>query len=53
MIDTFSSFVAGYVVATSILAIYLITLWTRGRRANERIADARRRERDAGTPRGG
>jgi hypothetical protein len=53
MIDTFPSFVAGYVVATSILAIYLITLWTRGRRANERIADTRRRERDAGAPRGG
>ena len=53
MIDTFPSFVAGYLVATSILAIYLITLWTRGRRANERLVDARRRERDVGATPGG
>ncbi|MFI5229747.1 MAG: hypothetical protein ACHQWU_11805 [Gemmatimonadales bacterium] len=54
MIDTFSSFVAGYTVAASLLAIYVITLWRRGRRASEHLAEARRRMRDADGPaRGG
>jgi hypothetical protein len=53
MTQSFGSFVAGYVVATSILAVYLITLWRRGRRADARIADLRRREHDAGVTRNG
>jgi hypothetical protein len=36
MIDTFSSFVAGYAVAGALIVLYVATLWVRSRRLRER-----------------
>jgi hypothetical protein len=35
MIDTFSSFVAGYSVAAALIVAYVISLWVRSRRLAE------------------
>ena len=35
MIDSRGTFIAGYVVATSIYVVYLITLWRRAKRVDE------------------
>ncbi len=42
MIDTVAWAIAGYTVASVIFVAYLVSLWTRGRRADERLAAARR-----------
>jgi hypothetical protein len=36
MIDTFSSFVAGYAVAGALVIAYVVTLWIRSRRLRAR-----------------
>lgn len=36
MIDTFSSFVAGYSVAAGLIVAYVVTLWVRSRRLRAR-----------------
>jgi hypothetical protein len=35
MIDSRGTFIAGYVIATSIYVVYLITLWRRAKRVEE------------------
>ena len=37
MIDTFSSFVAGYAVAAALILAYVVSLWVRSRRLSERL----------------
>jgi hypothetical protein len=41
MIDTFSSFVAGYAVAAVLIGAYVTSLWLRSRRLAERLRAAR------------
>lgn len=43
MIDTFSSFVAGYVVAAALILAYVVSLWVRARRLSARLRDLERR----------
>jgi hypothetical protein len=42
MIDTFSSFVAGYAVAAGLIVAYVISLWVRSKRLGERLRSASR-----------
>ena len=37
MIDTYSSFVAGYVVAAVLVIAYVVSLWVRARRLSARL----------------
>jgi hypothetical protein len=41
MIDTTSTYHAAYVVVAIIYLAYSLSLWVRGRRLRERLADAR------------
>jgi hypothetical protein len=41
MIDTFSSFVAGYAVCAAIIVAYVITLAVRARRLREKLQASR------------
>jgi hypothetical protein len=43
MIDSRGTFIAGYVVGTSIYVVYLITLWRRAKRVDELWRRAERR----------
>jgi hypothetical protein len=40
VIDTFSSFVAGYVVAAVLIVAYVVSLWIRARRLSARLRKA-------------
>ena len=41
MIDSFSSFVAGYTVAAVLLVAYVASLWVRARRLKAKLDDRR------------
>jgi hypothetical protein len=45
MIDTFSSFVAGYAVAAALIVAYVISLWVRSRRLSDRLRALRTGQR--------
>jgi hypothetical protein len=45
MPDTYSSFVAGYTVAATILAIYIMTLVLRSRKIRAKVDELQRRSR--------
>jgi len=40
MIDTYSTFVAGYVAATAIYVVYLVSLAVRAKRVKEKLTRA-------------
>jgi hypothetical protein len=39
MIDTYSTFVAGYVAATAVYVVYVVSLALRAKRAKERLRE--------------
>ena len=43
MIDSSGTFMAGYVIATVIYVVYMVTLWRRAKRVGELLRKAERR----------
>jgi hypothetical protein len=37
MIDSSGTFIAGYVIATAIYVVYMLTLWRRAKRVGEKL----------------
>ena len=43
MIDSSGTFIAGYVIATAIYVVYMLTLWRRAKRVGELLRKGERR----------
>ena len=43
MIDSSGTFMAGYVIATAIYVVYMVTLWRRAKRVGEQLRKVERR----------